>query len=53
MTFGGWITFALSTGSVTLLFVWCLWRVLSKKDSSDTSTAFDILEPEDDPERRK
>lgn len=29
MTSGGWINLTLSVGFVTLLFVWCLWRVLS------------------------
>ena len=28
MTIGGWINLILSVGSVTVLFVWCLHRVL-------------------------
>lgn len=28
MTIGGWITMILSVGFVTLLFGWCIWRVL-------------------------
>lgn len=29
MTTGGWINMLLSVGSVTILFVWCLYKVLS------------------------
>jgi hypothetical protein len=28
MTTGGWINLVLSVGFVTVLFVWCIWRVL-------------------------
>lgn len=28
MTAGGWITMFLSVGSITTLFVWCIYRVL-------------------------
>ena len=28
MTGGGWITMIVSVGSVTLLFLWCLYKVL-------------------------
>lgn len=28
MTIGGWITMILSVGFVTVLFVWCVWKVL-------------------------
>lgn len=31
MTLGGWITFLLSTISVTSLFVWCILRILKSK----------------------
>ena len=29
MTLGGWINLIVSVGSVTVLFVWCLYKVLS------------------------
>jgi hypothetical protein len=29
MTTGGWINLILSVGSVTALFLWCIWRVLT------------------------
>lgn len=32
MTFGGWITLILSVGTVTGLFVWCLWMVYRTSD---------------------
>lgn len=46
MTFGGWLTFILSAGSVTALFVWCICKVLSvRKAKEDTMHgAFDISE---------
>ena len=31
MTIGGWITFILSAGSVTMLFVWSIYKVLTAK----------------------
>jgi hypothetical protein len=31
MTTGGWITMSLSVGFVVVLFVWCVWRVLTSK----------------------
>ena len=29
MTTGGWINMLLSVGSVTMLFTWCLYKVLT------------------------
>lgn len=31
MTTGGWINMILSVGFVTVLFVWCVWKVLFGK----------------------
>lgn len=31
MTTGGWITMILSVGFVTVLFIYCVWRVLYGK----------------------
>ncbi len=28
MTTGGWLTMICSVGFVTLLFAWCIWKVL-------------------------
>lgn len=46
MTIGGWITFLLSTCSFTLLFAWCLAKVLrlSKSKSKHLHGAFDLEE---------
>lgn len=35
MTFGGWITFIASTGAFTLLFAWCIYKVISAKKPVD------------------
>ena len=35
MTLGGWITMIVSVGSVVLLFLWCLMRVLIHKPPVD------------------
>ncbi len=34
MTIGGWITMILSVGSVTLLLVWCIWKVLKTPEAT-------------------
>ena len=31
MTPGGWFTMIVSVGFVTILFAWCIWRVLTDK----------------------
>jgi hypothetical protein len=31
MTTGGWLTMIFSVGSVTVLFIYCVWRVLCGK----------------------
>lgn len=31
MTIGGWITFILSAGSFAMLFVFCMYKVLTSK----------------------
>jgi multisubunit Na+/H+ antiporter MnhF subunit len=35
MTPGGWITLILSVGFVTSLFLWCIARILTGKQSID------------------
>lgn len=44
MTLGGWITFLMSVSSFTLLFVWCLYKVIStkRKEDDDISSAFEM-----------
>ncbi|MBL9207969.1 MAG: hypothetical protein JNN01_22990 [Opitutaceae bacterium] len=36
MTLGGWINLLLSVGFVTVLFVYCVWRVLSGPKKAHT-----------------
>ncbi len=38
---------AVSVGSVTYLFVWCLWKVLSGKKSPDHLAHVEPIERED------
>jgi hypothetical protein len=35
MSTGGWFTMILSVGFVTILFAWCIWRVLADRKSQD------------------
>ncbi len=55
MTFGGWLTFILSAGSVTVLFGWCLWRVITSKRGveDESSEGIDIYEIQNIPKKRK
>lgn len=32
MTTGGWINLILSVGFVTVLFAWCIWRILREPE---------------------
>lgn len=43
MTLGGWITMILSVGSVTVLFIWCLWKVLSYRPPRNPPIAVEDL----------
>jgi hypothetical protein len=35
MTWGGWITMILSVGTVTCLFAWCLYKVLTTQGETE------------------
>lgn len=35
MTTGGWIILTLSVGSVTILFAWCIWKVLQNPEADE------------------
>jgi hypothetical protein len=35
MTTGGWINLIFSVGTVTILFVWCIYRVMTAPKTSD------------------
>jgi hypothetical protein len=47
MTTAGWIIMLISVGAVTLLFGWCLYRVLSHKTPPDTLHGIDDIVPDD------
>ena len=34
MTIGGWITMIVSVGFVTILLVWCMWKVLTTPEAT-------------------
>ena len=36
MTTGGWINLILSVGTVTILFAWCIYRVLTAPKTGGT-----------------
>ena len=48
MTIGGWIVMGLSVGSVTALFAWCLWRVLSDPQETEHMHGFDKHTPDEE-----
>ena len=47
MTTAGWIIMLLSVGSVTLLFVWCLYRVLAYKPPVGKLHGIDDIDTKD------
>ncbi|GAB4180452.1 MAG: hypothetical protein Fur0032_21390 [Terrimicrobiaceae bacterium] len=47
MTWGGWLVMLLSVGSVSLLFVWCIWRVLSDPCETGKLHGFDTHTPDE------
>lgn len=47
MTIGGWLTMTLSVGSVTALFVWCVYRVLRGPADEDRYAHVEPVEEED------
>lgn len=51
MTLGGWITMLLSVGSVTTLFVWCIWKVVTTPAESEKVHGFEFETPDERAER--
>lgn len=35
MTIGGWLVMLLSVGTVTALFIWCIYKVITEKKVED------------------
>lgn len=46
MTLGGTIIMLLSIGSVTGLFSWCIWKVLSTEGEEEKVHGFEIDTPD-------
>lgn len=51
MTPGGWIVMILSVGTVAAVFFWCLWKVLSTPDESETLHGFSFETPDEKSDR--
>lgn len=41
MNLGGWIIMGLSTGGVTILFLWCIYKILSTPEESEHLHGFE------------
>ena len=46
MTLGGWIIMLISVLSVTSLFVWCIYKVLTTEENGDSLHGFEIETPD-------
>jgi len=46
MSLGGWMVMFLSVGSVTLLLVWCIWKLLTTPEDKDHLHGLDITPPD-------
>jgi len=47
MTSGGWIIMTLSVSFVTVLFAWCIWKVLTTPTRSEHLHGTKNIEPDD------
>ena len=46
MTLGGWLILIPSVGSVTWLFAWCIYKVLTTPDETGKIHGFDSVTPD-------
>jgi hypothetical protein len=46
MTFGGWIVMIISVGAVTILFGWCIYKVLTAPNECDNVHGFELDTPD-------
>lgn len=51
MTLGGWIVLVLSVGSVTTLFVWAIWKVLTTPGETERMHGFEFETPDEQQDR--
>jgi hypothetical protein len=47
MNTGGWIIMFLSVGTVSVLFAWCIYKVLSTPGESEHLHGFEIETPDE------
>ena len=52
MNSGGWIIMLLSVGTVSLLFIWCVYKVLTTPGEAERMHGFELETP-DEKELRK
>ncbi|MFP4540864.1 MAG: hypothetical protein ACLFR7_04480 [Opitutales bacterium] len=48
MNLGGWITLIVSVGSVTALFSWCVYKVLTTSGEAERMHGFEIETPDEE-----
>jgi heme/copper-type cytochrome/quinol oxidase subunit 2 len=46
MSAGGWLVMIVSVGGVTVLFVWCIWKVLATKGETEHIHGFEMDPPD-------
>jgi hypothetical protein len=47
MTLGGWIIMLSSVVGVTLVFLWCLWKVITTPEESEKLHGFSFETPDE------
>jgi hypothetical protein len=47
MNTGGWIIMILSVGTVSLLFGWCIWKVLKTPGEASHMHGFELETPDE------
>jgi hypothetical protein len=47
MNIGGWIIMLLSVGTVSLLFGWCIWKVLTTPGETEHIHGFEFETPDE------
>ena len=53
MNTGGWIIMLLSVGSVTVLFAWCIYKVLATPGETEHMHGFEIETPDEKEARQR
>jgi len=47
MTTGGWLIMIASIGAVTVLFGWCIWKVIATPNEAERLHGFEIETPDE------